>query len=59
MGKGFRVCLVCSVYPVYPVYSGCLSLSKSIQVLSTFLCKLLVSHFLEERQVLPHFPYRG
>jgi len=28
-------------------------------VLSTFLCKLLVSHFLEERQVLPHFPYRG
>ena len=29
------------------------------RVLSTFLCKLSVSHLLEERQALAHFPYRG
>lgn len=27
-------------------------------VLSTLLCKLFMCHFLEERQVLPHFSYR-
>jgi len=32
--------------------------SKIVQVLSNFLCKIFLSQFFEERQVLTHFSYR-
>jgi hypothetical protein len=35
------------------------SLSKAQLVVSIFLCKLSVCHFLEERQAFVHFSYRG